>query len=90
MAGGSMKQIMQANFMGPSISKARGKKLVALSHKTSKEDLVFMKELIEADKVKPVIDRRYFLSEVAEALRYYGDGHTKGKVVITLENNSKT
>jgi NADPH:quinone reductase-like Zn-dependent oxidoreductase len=90
MAGGSMKQIMQANFMGPSISKARGKKLVALSHKTSKEDLVFMKELIEADKVKPVIDRRYFLSEVAEALRYYGDGHTKGTVVITLENNSKT
>jgi NADPH:quinone reductase-like Zn-dependent oxidoreductase len=90
MAGGSMKQIMQANLMGPSISKARGKKLVALSHNTSKEDLVFMKELIESGKIKPVIDRRYLLSEVAEALRYYGDGHARGKVVITLEHNSKT
>jgi NADPH:quinone reductase-like Zn-dependent oxidoreductase len=81
---------MQANLMAPSISKARGKKLVALSHNTSKEDLVFMKELIEAGKVKPVIDRHYSLSEVAEALRYYGDGHARGKVVITLEDNSKT
>ena len=90
MAGGSMKQIMQANLMGPSISKARGKKLVALSHNTSQEDLVFMKELIESGKIKPVIDRRYLLSEVAEALRYYGDGHARGKVVITLEHNSKT
>jgi NADPH:quinone reductase-like Zn-dependent oxidoreductase len=90
MAGGSMKQIMQANLLGPAISKAKGKKLVALSHKTSQKDLVFMKELIEAGKVVPVIDRRYPLSEVAEALRYYGEGHARGKVVITLEHNNKT
>jgi NADPH:quinone reductase-like Zn-dependent oxidoreductase len=42
-----------------------------------------MKELIEAGKVKPVIDRCYPLSETAEALRYYGEGHARGKVVIT-------
>jgi len=46
--------------------------------------LAFMKELFEAGKVVPVIDRRYPLSEVAEALRYFGEGHAQGKVVITL------
>jgi len=46
--------------------------------------LAFMKELFEAGKVKPVIDRHYPLSEVPEALRYFGEGLAKGKVVITL------
>jgi NADPH:quinone reductase-like Zn-dependent oxidoreductase len=90
MIGGSMKQIMQANLLGPSISKAGGKKLVALSHKPNQKDLVFMKELLEAGKVKPVIDRRYPLREVAEALRYYEEGHARGKVVITVEHNNTT
>jgi NADPH:quinone reductase-like Zn-dependent oxidoreductase len=54
------------------------------------KDLAFMKELIEAGKVKPVIDRRYTLSEVAEALRYFGEGHARGKVVITVEHDNKT
>ena len=54
------------------------------------KDLAFMKELIEAGKVKPVIARRYTLSEVAEALRYYGEGHARGKVVITVEHENKT
>jgi len=44
-----------------------------------------MKELLEAGKVVPVIDRRYPLSEVAEAIRYCEEGHAKGKVVITME-----
>ena len=44
-----------------------------------------MKELIEAGKVVPIIDKRYPLSEVAEALQYFGEGHAKGKLVITLE-----
>ncbi|MHC4756721.1 MAG: NAD(P)-dependent alcohol dehydrogenase [Planctomycetota bacterium] len=90
MTGGSMKQIMQANLLGPFISRAAGKKLVALSHKPSQKDLIFMKELIEAGKVKSVIDRCYSLSETAEAIRYYGEGHSQGKVVITVENNNET
>ena len=49
-----------------------------------------MKGLLEAGKVVPVIDRRYPLSEVTEAVRYYGEGHARGKVVITLEHNNKT
>ena len=54
-----------------------------------KEDLDFLQELFEAGKVVPVIDRSYSLSEVPEALRYLEEGHVRGKVVITVEQNSK-
>lgn len=60
-----------------------------LIHKPNK-GLDSLKELFEAGKVKPVIDRRYPLSKVPEAFRYFGEGHAKGKVVITLEHNNKT
>jgi NADPH:quinone reductase-like Zn-dependent oxidoreductase len=53
------------------------------------EDLVVLKELIEAGKVTPVIDRTYPLSETPEALGYLGEGHARGKVVITVEHNNK-
>jgi NADPH:quinone reductase-like Zn-dependent oxidoreductase len=51
--------------------------------KTNKEDLNVLRELLEARKVTPVIERRYELSEVPEALRYIGEGHAQGKLVIT-------
>lgn len=54
------------------------------------KDFAFMIELIENGKVVPVIDKRYPLSEVPEALRYLGEGHANGKVVITLKHNNKT
>jgi D-arabinose 1-dehydrogenase-like Zn-dependent alcohol dehydrogenase len=53
--------------------------------KSSKDDLTIMRELMAAGKVTPVIDRRYRLSEVPEAIRYLEEGHARGKVVITLE-----
>ena len=52
--------------------------------KITKEDLVVLQELLEAGTVTPVIDRQYPLSEAPEALRYLGDGHAQGKVVITV------
>ncbi len=87
VTGGSMPQIFQAMLLGPWISMFGSKKLGSMLVKPNK-DLGFIKERIEASNVKPVIDRRYPLSEVAEALRYYGEGHAKGKVVITVEHNN--
>ena len=89
MVGGSTARIFQAMFLGPLISMTGSKKMGILMHKPNK-DLAFMKELFEAGKVVPVIDGRYPLSEVPEALRYFGEGHAKGKIVITVEHNSKT
>jgi NADPH:quinone reductase-like Zn-dependent oxidoreductase len=48
------------------------------------EDLVVLKDLIEAGKVTPVIDRSYPLSEISQAIGYVGEGHTQGKVVIAV------
>ena len=79
-----MAQIFQSMLLGPWMSMARSKKMRGQAMKPNKEDLVFMKALLEAGKVVPFIDRRYPLSEVAEALRYLGEGHAKGKVVITV------
>ena len=87
--GGSMAQIFQAMLLGPWVSMAGSKKMGALSARPNQKDLVFMKELLEAGKAVPVIDRRFLLSEVAEALRYLGEGHAQGKVVITVEHNNK-
>jgi NADPH:quinone reductase-like Zn-dependent oxidoreductase len=54
------------------------------------EDLVDLKELIEAGRVTPVIDRTYPLNETPEAFRYLDEGHARGKVVITVEHNNET
>ena len=90
MAGGTMAQIFQSMLMGSMMSETGGRKMGGVSAKESQNDLVYIKELFEAGKVKSVIDRRYPLSEAAEALRYLGEGHARGKIVITLENGDKT
>jgi len=71
-------------FLGPWMSMTGSNKIVTFMTVTKKEDLAFMKELLEAGKVVPVIDRRYPLSEVPEAIRYLEEGHARGKVVITV------
>jgi NADPH:quinone reductase-like Zn-dependent oxidoreductase len=58
--------------------------------KRSKEDLAILRDLMEAGKVTPVVDRRYRLSEVPEAIRYLEEGHARGKVVITVEHDERT
>ena len=55
--------------------------------KIKKEDLVVLQKLLEAGTVTPVIDRQYELSEAPEALRYLGEGHAQGKVVIDVLGN---
>jgi NADPH:quinone reductase-like Zn-dependent oxidoreductase len=90
MAGGTMAQIFQSMLFGSLMSEAGGRKMGGVSAKPSQNDLVYLKELFEAGKVQSVIDRRYPLSEAAEALRYLGEGHARGKIVITMGNGEKT
>lgn len=78
-------RIFEAMLLGPLVSMLGKKKMVNMLHKPTQEDLIVLKELVEAGKVRPVIDRKYTLSEVPEAVRYQEEGHTQGKVVITME-----
>jgi NADPH:quinone reductase-like Zn-dependent oxidoreductase len=84
MSGGSGAQMFQAMLLGPMMSMSGNKKMGNLLKKPSKKDLVVLKELLEAGKVTPVIDRTYPLSEVPKAIRYLEEGHAKGKVVIIV------
>ena len=86
MAGGTATQIFQAMLLGSWLSEREGKKMGGVVGKRNQKDLTLLKELIEAGKVRPVIDRYYPLSETAEALRYLGTGHARGKIVITVEH----
>ena len=75
-------------FLGSLISMTGSKKVGSLRGKSNVKDLIFLKELIEAGKVVPVIAKCYPLSEVPEAIRNYEEG-AQGKIVITMEHNSK-
>jgi len=87
-ASGSPVRLYQEAVIGPRNYRKDGKEIAIISGKANQKDLVFIKELIEAGKVRPVIDRRYPLSEVLEAFRYYDNGHARGKVVIAMEHDS--
>jgi len=90
MAGGGWAQILQAVLLGPLLSLIGRKKMCLFMANINTKDLVLLKDLLEAGKVVPVIDRRYPLSEVAEAVRYLEEGHARGKVVITMEHRGET
>lgn len=81
--GGSTARVVQAMLMGPLIFLLSKKKVRVVLLKPNK-DLIYMTELFEAGQVKPVLDGHYKLSEVPEAMRYFGEGNQRGKVVITI------
>jgi len=83
--GGSVTTLLQALLAGPVIGRADGRKIRLLAVRLGVEHLAPMVELCQAGKIATVIDRRYPLSETPAALRYLGEGHAKGKVVIVVE-----
>ncbi len=84
VAGGAMTPVFQSMLLGPLISRTGRQKVAFLMADSNTEDLLRITELLEAGKVKPIIDRKYPLSEVPQALKYMGEGHALGKVIITM------
>ncbi len=84
----TLARLIQVILLGAWVSKT-GKQKIGLMGvaQANKKDLVFIKELLEAEKVVPVIDRCYPLSEAAEAIRYLEEGHARGKVIIRVEHS---
>jgi NADPH:quinone reductase-like Zn-dependent oxidoreductase len=91
VAGGSFSQVLQAMLLGPLVSRLGTKKIGFMGIATTpQKDLLVIKELLEAGKLVPVIDKCYPLRETVEAIRYLVEKHAQGKVVITVKNNDKT
>ena len=86
-SGGSLAQIFQAGILGRLMSKTGGKQMGNLAHSQNHDDLVFVSELLGAGKIVPVVDRQYPLNELPEAFRYFGEGHARGKVIITVAHD---
>lgn len=83
MIGGKISSILQVGLFGSIIARKGGKQIGILGIKPNK-DLAYLNELFESGKIKPIIDKVYPLSETAQAIKYLGEGHVKGKVVITM------
>jgi len=84
-AGGTLPQIIQALLLGPFMSRKNGKKMGFMGiAKTNRKDLEYLKELLEAGKIVPVIEKRYPLNEVPSAMRYVAEQHARGKVVVQI------
>lgn len=85
MVGGSGAQLFQALLLAPLHSTKSGRQLGALTSIPNQKDLTFMRELIEAGNVHPVIEKSFPLHEVPDAIRYIELGHARGKIVITVK-----
>ncbi len=84
MVGGTWAQMRQALTQGWLVGLTSQQKVLSFTAKANQQDLHALKELIEAGKLKPVIDRCYPLAETAAAMRYLLEGHARGKVVISV------
>lgn len=85
----SLTRVFQDMLIGPRIAKKENKRVVGGWSITPNKDLAMMKELIETGRVRPVIDRCYPLNQAAEAFRYFAQGHSRGRVVITIVRGSE-
>lgn len=83
VVGGALTQVLKTMIFGGLMSTG-GKKLRSVAAKASTADLDFIIKLVQAGKIKPVIDRRYPLEQTADAVKYLGQGHARGKVIINV------
>ncbi len=86
VGGSSTAQMFQAMLLGPLHSRNGGKQLGSMMAQPNQKDLAIVKELVDAGKVVPVIDKQYPLSEVPDAIRYLESGRAQGKVVINIKH----
>ncbi|MFC5732220.1 NAD(P)-dependent alcohol dehydrogenase [Cytobacillus gottheilii] len=84
--GGESSQMYQTLLKGSWLSMVGKKKYSTFMHRTKQEDLFFLKELIETEKIRPIIDREYSLQEVPKAIQYFEKGRSQGKVIISVLN----
>jgi NADPH:quinone reductase-like Zn-dependent oxidoreductase len=88
LAGGGLIQILQAASLSPLLSRIGRKDIRFFIAKINERDLLVLKDLLEAGKIVPLIERRYPLGEVAQALSYREEGHAQGKIVITIPHDT--
>jgi len=86
--GGSVATLFQVLLLGPLIRRTSDRNIRLLIVPQNRKDLLAITELCETGKISPVIDRQFSLSEVPEAFRYMAAGHDKGKVIITMDNQT--
>lgn len=86
MVGGLMPRLLQTLLAAPLIRRFEKKKMTILVHKPNHEDQSVWKSLAEEGRVAPVIDRLYGLNDAPEALRYFGEGEFKGKIVVRIKS----
>jgi NADPH:quinone reductase-like Zn-dependent oxidoreductase len=75
-------------LLGPLLSLIASKKMGFVMAKINQKDLILLRDLLESGKIVPVVDRRYTLSDLPEAIRYLEAGHAQGKVVISVEDGN--
>jgi len=85
MAGGTPAQIFQSMLFGSLMSEKGGRRLTGFMARSSRDDLMALKDLFEDGSILPVIDRRFSLMETASAMEYLGKGHARGKTVILMD-----
>lgn len=88
LVGGSVATFLQVLLLGSSIGKSEGKSIRVLAVQPNLRDMLTMTGLCEAGEIHPVIDRTFPLEQVPDALRYHGEGHARGKIVITMDSHT--
>lgn len=89
LAGGTMGQMYSAMFQGPLLSMLGSKKFIGYVARPSQDDITYLAELLEAGKIRSVVEMCYPFEELPDALRYVDAGHARGKIVVTMQPTTR-